>query len=396
MDLGGRWTFHSIVSLDIHTVKFQPLRGGTYIPLPKFIASKKVLINMKFKSEKRRNEDVQCFKLCIARALNPVKDHPERITRQLEKQAETLNFDGISFPMKLKVIKKFELKDIKKFEQQNPQISVNVLGYEGKTIFSLRMSEMAERGHGVNLLLLENKHFVLINDLSRLLSHQISNHKGKRFFWLRCLNSFTKKDVLDKHKESCEKHDCVKLRMPEKGSIVERKNHKHSIPVPIVVYADFECLTKPIESCKPNSEHSYTEQYQKHEPSGFCFNIVCDGKKQKTVLYTKKSANENIGKIFCKNLKNEIDKVCTSEAKPMIINEEDKVNFETSTNCWICRKDFEEGEVRVRDGCHFTGKYRGAAHQKCNILFSKPHFVPVFFHNFSGYDAHMFVKNLNS
>ena len=141
--------------------------------------------------------------------MNPVKHHPERITRQLEKQAETLNFDGISFPMKL--------KDIKKFEQQNPQLSVNVLGYEAKEIFPLCISEMTEREHDVNLLLLENKHFVLINDLSRLLSHQMLNHKEKQFFCLRCLNSFTKKEVLDKHKKSCEKHDCVKLRMPEKG-----------------------------------------------------------------------------------------------------------------------------------------------------------------------------------
>jgi len=124
---GSGWAFHSIVSLDIHTVKYKPLRGGAHVPLPKFLASKKALINMKFKSEKRTNKDVQCFKLCIERALNPVKDHPERITRQLEKQAETLNFDGISFPMKL--------KDIKKFERQNPQISVNVLGYEDKKIF---------------------------------------------------------------------------------------------------------------------------------------------------------------------------------------------------------------------------------------------------------------------
>jgi len=77
----------------------------------------------------------------------------------LEKQAETLNFDGIRFPMKL--------KDIKKFEQQNPQISMNVLGYEDKKIFPLRISEMAEREREVNLLLLEDKHFVLINDLSR-------------------------------------------------------------------------------------------------------------------------------------------------------------------------------------------------------------------------------------
>ena len=59
---GSGWTFHSIVSLDIHMVKYKPLRGCTHVPLPKFLASKKALINMKFKSEKRRNEDVQCFK----------------------------------------------------------------------------------------------------------------------------------------------------------------------------------------------------------------------------------------------------------------------------------------------------------------------------------------------
>jgi len=106
--------------------------------------------------------------------LNPVKDHPERITKRLEKQAETLNFDGISFPMKL--------NDTKKFEQQNPQISVNVLEYEVKKIFPLCISEMVEREHDVNLLPLEDKHFVLINDLSKLLSHQMSNHKEKRFF----------------------------------------------------------------------------------------------------------------------------------------------------------------------------------------------------------------------
>jgi len=113
-------------------------------------------------------------------------------------------------------------------------------------------------------------------------------------------------------------------------------------------------------------------------------------------LYTKKSTDENIGEIFCKHLKNEIDKVWTSEAKDMIFKEEDKDNSETSTNCWICRKDLEEGDVRVRDHCHFTGKYRGAAHHKCNALFRKSKCVPVFFHNLSGYDAHLFVKTLKS
>ena len=73
-------------------------------------------------------------------------------------------------------------------------------------------------------------------------------------------------------------------------------------------------------------------------------------------MYAKISTGENICEIFCKHLKNEIDEVWTSEAKDMIFKEEDKAIFETSTNCWICRKDFEEGEVRVRDHSHFTGK----------------------------------------
>ena len=51
---------------------------------------------------------------------------------------------------------------------------------------------------------------------------------------------------------------------------------------------------------------------------------------------------------------------------------------------------------KVRDHCHLTGKCRGAAYQKCNALFRKPKFDPVFFHNLSGYDGHFFVKNLNS
>jgi len=96
---GSGWTFHSIVSLDIHTKKYKPLRGDSWILTPKFLANKKALINMKFQSEKKNKEDNQCFKWSIVRALNLVKIHPERITKQLEEQAKTLNFDGIAFPV---------------------------------------------------------------------------------------------------------------------------------------------------------------------------------------------------------------------------------------------------------------------------------------------------------
>ena len=48
----------------------------------------------------------------------------------------------------------------------------------------------------------------------------------------------------------------------------------------------------------------------------------------------------------------------------------------------------------ITDHCHFTGKYRGPAHNECNRQFRKPKFTPIFFHNLSGYDSHLFIKNL--
>ena len=63
---GSNWRFHSVLSLEIHTVKYVPLSGSSYIPLPKFLAAKKAIINLK-------NEDDECFKWAITRTVNPVK-----------------------------------------------------------------------------------------------------------------------------------------------------------------------------------------------------------------------------------------------------------------------------------------------------------------------------------
>lgn len=60
--------------------------------------------------------------------------------------------------------------------------------------------------------------------------------------------------------------------------------------------------------------------------------------------------------------------------------------------CSICVKSFED--EKVRDHCHLTGKFRGAAHKSCNLNYKIPKFIPVIFHNLSGYDAHLFIKNL--
>ena len=79
----------------------------------------------------------------------------------------------------------------------------------------------------------------------------------------------------------------------------------------------------------------------------------------------------------------------------MILTEEDRKRYITSDICHICENPFkEESNRKVRDHCHFTGKYRGAAHNACNLNCRKPLLLPVIFHNLQGYDAHLFIKQL--
>ena len=60
--------------------------------------------------------------------------------------------------------------------------------------------------------------------------------------------------------------------------------------------------------------------------------------------------------------------------------------FQLNNNCWICDKLLYARDNKVRDHCHITGKYRGAAHWSCNINLKLSKKIPVVFHNLRGYD----------
>ena len=72
----------------------------------------------------------------------------------------------------------------------------------------------------------------------------------------------------------------------------------------------------------------------------------------------------------------------------------DKLICDNSTLCHICNEEL--GEDSVRDHCHLSGKFRGAAHEVCNLKYKVPTFFPVVFHNLSGYDSHLFIKTLGN
>ena len=263
---GSDWIFYKIIKLELHTASYRPLRGSTWIPLPKELADKKAIINMK-------NKDNKCFMWNVLRALNPTNNHPERIDKELVEKEDTLNMKGIQYPVSLK-----EDKDISKFEKQNPEISITVLGFNEKDkVHTLRSSDYVyNRKHNVILLLIERngvKHYCLVKNPSRLLSKQISAHKEGTHFCFRCLNPFWSHKSLEKHWEYCRNHEAVKINMPEKGTILRFKHHERSEKLPFIIYADTEALIKEMQNCDPNPQNSYTKKYQKHEPISFSYYI---------------------------------------------------------------------------------------------------------------------------
>ncbi len=74
----------NIYGLEIKITKYNPLSGSGYSELPYFIAKKNTVINMK-------NDDTQCFKWAVTRALNPVDKNPNRITNELKKQWDIIS-----------------------------------------------------------------------------------------------------------------------------------------------------------------------------------------------------------------------------------------------------------------------------------------------------------------
>ena len=382
---GSGWRFHSIIRLELHVVNYNPLRGEGWVALAKELVSKKAIINPK-------NKDNKCFLWCVLRALNPTDSHPERIDKELKAKENTSNMEGIEYPV--------SLEDIDKFESQNPSIFITVFGYEDKSVYTLRKSNNTNREHNVNLLLIEGEgvnHYCLVKDRSRLLSTQVSKHHGKKYFCDKCLNPFNNQKALDKHKEYCSNHESVKIIMPEKGTMLKFINYHRGEKVPFVIYADFESCIKSIHTCDPNPENSYTKQYQKHEPISFYYYIKSFDSKVYLPIKEKSYTGENAERVFLEYLEEDIKMIANIPKKGIIFGEKEKERYNEETRCWICKGEFDDkdkNKEKVKDHCHYTGRYRGAAHNECNLKYKKLNFTPVVFHNLSGYDSHLFIKNL--
>jgi len=380
---GSNWRFKSVIRLDINTMPYKPLKGKSYIPLPPFLAAKKAIINM-------QNDDDECFKWCVTRALNAVDDHPERITETLKLQANELDWKGIEFPVAA------DANVIGMFERNN-NVQINLFGYE-TNVYPIYVSTwMSPRV--VDLLLISDgntKHYCWIKNFNKLLALRSEKSHNSMRYCKRCLQGYRTVESLNRHNECCLQHGAQRIELPKPDTKTKFQNYNRSMRVPFVIYADFESFIKPISTCQPDPRKSYTNKYQKHKPCSFSYKIVCSGNKKysRGTYYTAEDESDDVAQIFIDRLEEDLKERYERFKFPedMIFTEDDEKLFDETTLCHICNKDL--GEDRVRDHCHISGKFRGAVHNSCNINYKVPKFFPVYFHNLSGYDGHLLIKKL--
>ena len=182
--------------------------------------------------------------------------------------------------------------------------------------------------------------------------------------------------------------------MPTKNNnIIKYNQGKKSIKLPFVVYADLECLLEKMSTCQDNPNESSTTEINKHTPSGYSIFTHCsfDQTKNKLDHYRGKDCMKNLSK----DLREHATKIINYEKKKMIpLTTEEKIYHNEQEICYICKKEFDEKNYKVRDHCHYTGKYRGTAHNMCNLKYKIPKEIPVVFHNGSTYDYHFIIKEL--
>ena len=364
----SKFVFDRVLHMDIDFHRLNLTRGSSYVPLPDWLTKKKAIINPK-------NSDMECFKWAVIAAMKweEIDQDHQRVSK-LKRYEGEFDWSDTEFPV--------SLRDINKFERNN-EIGVNILAVENKKIYICRKGRDYDRI--VNLMLMTDvespnkKHYVAVKSLSRLLSKQNSKHKEAQNFCTNCLNGFESEIIRDEHYEYCRSKDSVRVEMPTKNPIVKYADGQYQFKVPFVIYADLESILVPVSGAPPHPETSSVRGINVHQPSGWCmYSKFAYGKVTNPL---KQYRGRDCVSKFCETIMAEAKRLYESAPKkPMDkLTKEQNVEFVTAEECHICFKKFSPKDRKVRDHCHYTGKYRGAAHSSCNLRYRIPDYIPVVF-----------------
>jgi len=371
----------------IHILKYNPLSGGSYAPLPPAVKNSKAVINIK-------NTDNKCFLYsCVASRFRAERD-PERVTKYLP-YLDDFKYSEADFPMKLDGIPRFE---------RNNNVRINVYTWDSGQKVPLLLSRY--KSEEIINLFYYNDHYSLIRNFQRFVG---GDH---RWVCERCLKCYRNKESFESHVSICSELNSngSLVTLPKDGSKTKFNAYKKQKKLPIVIYADFESSLIEGNSVRKNgieTEKSYVTA--EHKPNSYRIRVQSDLDLPFPVDYThsgEDAAVHFIGQIMAldKQTNQFLNKLNEQNAKPKLTQEEE-IMFEEATKCYLCGNGFNEikknpGDTvppfgKCRDHDHFTNDFLGAAHNVCNIKAEQMRKgrieVPVFFHN-ANYDIRCFIN----
>ena len=142
-----------------------------------------------------------------------------------------------------------------------------------------------------------------------------------------------------------------------------------------------------------------TISYQRHVPVSFSVKFCSEVPELrfKPIYYAGKDA----AKVFVSKIRQVARKIneLFPDPMPMKRTKEEQEKWEKETRCFACGKEFVPGDKNLKkvfDHDHYTGAYRSAMHSQCNFQCQDRKTFPIFLHNFSGYDSHLLLKELNA
>ena len=175
--------------------------------------------------------------------------------------------------------------------------------------------------------------------------------------------------------------------MSKKDEYLKFKNFEKKVKSPFMIYAYFESILVLRDNRKPNPNESYVNKYEKNVACSYGYKLVCvDDKFSKPfksyldedVVYNFISRMIEASKYYSDVMKNHFN-------KEFVMTKKDNEDFENSTKCWIFDNAYFDGDAKVEDHCHITGKYNSRLNPEVSIVF----------HNLKNYNSHLFMKELD-
>lgn len=371
-------TFECFTMITFKTIRNDEFGGGHFVSIPTKLQSKRCIWNPS-------NDDDWCLIWCILthKYKHLFRDKSVYDSQWFELLSEHLHEidrspiinDNGELIVNVNSLKSFETKNkiyLNIFKIEETKDDYNVI-----PMYSSIKDEKVKLSEIINVLLHQN-HYMFISNVNSFIKG-IDYKKNKNSFMCnRCLKITISETARQTHYALCCNDKTFNYKFDTKNPIIEFRKVGNRVPLPFVIYADFEC---------------FIDSEGKHIPSGWGMMTTFtsfSGKKYPQYEKYRHHTGSQCDKTFSQIILAECIKLSMwTKRGNKKLDDKDVVHCNI---CYMCENVLDE--TSVNDHCHITGEFRGKVHAACNSSAKYQHYIPVYCHNMKNYDLHLFVKDL--